>query len=427
VNLMLERICHSATIRAVTLPRGHPIRAMVQRYSKAPAKTHLPPLQKMIKRFQIKPQHYKTIMPDPRSPTYKKTFTSTIAESKEESIKEEKKDEADIRIYTDGSGYKGSVRAAAVLYRKGVQEPMKTLHFHLGSLKKHTTYEGEAVGSILAAWMLQDQPEVGKVAITSYSDSQAFIKVMGARKSGPGQYLVLEYMRLTEIMNDGTDIPSTTGTVKFTLKWIAVHKGVIGNERVDEEAKRAAQGESSPPEELPPILHKRLPLSAAAVKQEHAEVQKKRWKEEWKVSPCYARFQHIDKAFPFNKFQLISSKLSRSQSSLLIQIQTGHIPLNSYLYRIKKSGTRQCDACWGANQLTITETVVYYLFECQAYATERYDMDRALGRHSRDLQGILVSLDRIKELLKFVGRMARFKMTLGDAIGDVSHLETEEV
>ena len=41
----------------------------------------------------------------------------------------------------------------------------------------------------------------------------------------------------------------------------------------------------------------------------------------------------------------------------------------------------------------------------------------------RDLKGILVSLDKIKELLKFVWRTSRFKTTLGDAIGDVSHLE----
>ena len=53
-------------------------------------------------------------------------------------------------------------------------------------------------------------------------------------------------------------------------------------------------------------------------------------------------------------------------------------------------------------------------------------MDRALGRHSRDLRGILASLDRIKELLKFVGRTARLKATLGDTIGDVSHLENED-
>ena len=76
--------------------------------------------------------------------------------------------------------------------------------------------------------------------------------------------------------------------------------------------------------------------------------------------------------------------------------------------------------------MEITETVVHFLFECQTYAVERYDMDRALGRHSRDLRGILASLDRIKELLKFVGRMARLKATLGDTIGDVSHLENED-
>ena len=76
--------------------------------------------------------------------------------------------------------------------------------------------------------------------------------------------------------------------------------------------------------------------------------------------------------------------------------------------------------------MTVTETVVHYLFECQAYREERYDMDRALGRLSRDLWGILASLDGIKELLKYVGRMARFKTTLGSALGDVSHLESEE-
>jgi hypothetical protein len=53
-------------------------------------------------------------------------------------------------------------------------------------------------------------------------------------------------------------------------------------------------------------------------------------------------------------------------------------------------------------------------------------MDKALGHHSRDFQGILASLDRVKELLKFVGRMARLKTTFGNTIGDVSNLETEE-
>ena len=276
------------------------------------------------------------------------------------------------------------------------------------------------------AWMLQGRPEVGKATATSYSDSQAFIKATGARNTGPGQYLVLEYPRLTEIMKDDTNTPSPTGTPKFALKWIAAHKGVKGNERVDEEVKRAAQGESSSLEELPTILRKHLPTSASVAKQEFAETQKARWLETWKTLPCFARFQHIDTSFPFNKFRKISSVLSRSQSSLLIQLRTGHIPLNSYLHHIKKSATRHCTNCWDASHRSIIETVIHYLFECQTYATEHYDMDRALGHHSRDLKGILGRLDRIKELLKYVGRTARFKMTLGDAIGDVSHLEPEE-
>ena len=49
-----------------------------------------------------------------------------------------------------------------------------------------------------------------------------------------------------------------------------------------------------------------------------------------------------------------------------------------------------------------------------------------LGHYLRDLKGILASLDKSKELLKYVRWTSRFKMMLGDAIGDESHLEPEE-
>ena len=201
---------------------------------------------------------------------------------------------------------------------------------------------------------------------------------------------------------------------------------MVGNERVDKEAKRAAQGESSLLEELPPILRRCLPYSTSAVKQEFAESQKARWREAWQGSPHYARFQHINTNFPFSKFWKLSDRLSRSQVSLLMQLQTGHIPLNLYLHRIKKSTTRRCESCWGIARLEVTETVIHFLFECQAYVAERYDVDRALGCWSRDFQGIMASLEGVKKLLKYVGKTARFKKMLGDALGDVSHLDSEE-
>lgn len=55
VNLQLEHICHAVAIRAATLPVGHPICTMVQKYSTTPEKTHLPPLQKLIEYFKMKP------------------------------------------------------------------------------------------------------------------------------------------------------------------------------------------------------------------------------------------------------------------------------------------------------------------------------------------------------------------------------------
>lgn len=121
-------------------------------------------------------------------------------------------------------------------------------------------------------------------------------------------------------------------------------------------------GESSPDdsEELPPILRKRLPYSASAVKEEFAEAQKVSWIKMWTASPRFARFQHVDTAFPFNKYRKTVIALSRAQSSLLFQLRTGHIPLNSYLHRIKKSVTRRYASCWDAGRGSIlVETAPY--------------------------------------------------------------------
>ena len=68
------------------------------RLQQDPSKTHLAPLQKLIEHFKIKPRHFKTIKRDSRPPMYKRAFTATISDSKEESIKEEAKDNSNIKI-----------------------------------------------------------------------------------------------------------------------------------------------------------------------------------------------------------------------------------------------------------------------------------------------------------------------------------------
>lgn len=56
-----------------------------------------------------------------------------------------------------------------------------------------------------------------------------------------------------------------TGGQSLTLRWIPGHKGNEGNEKVDDEAKEAARGISSPTSIRPsPTTKKILPFSKVA-------------------------------------------------------------------------------------------------------------------------------------------------------------------
>jgi ribonuclease HI len=149
------------------------------------------------------------------------------------------------------------------MYRKGRAGPEKILHFHLGTLERHTNYEAEAVGLLLAMWMLQNQHVMGRLNVSIYVDSQALLKAIKKGAVGPGQYLIEAVIRQAEKVNQVED------RSKLRVRWISTHSEVMGNERADAEAKRAAQGLSSLAHMLPPVLHNSIPHSATALKQDH--------------------------------------------------------------------------------------------------------------------------------------------------------------
>ncbi|KAF9554023.1 hypothetical protein CPC08DRAFT_607889, partial [Agrocybe pediades] len=53
----------------------------------------------------------------------------------------------------------------------------------------------------------------------------------------------------------------------------------------------------------------------------------------------------------------------RRQASILIQLRTGHLPLNDYLYKWKLSPSPTCPACTTNRD----ETLDHILTECPAY------------------------------------------------------------
>jgi len=200
-------------------------------------------------------------------------------------MESEAADNSEVKLYADGSGLEGNVGAAAALYRQGRQNP-KVLRYCLGPLTHHTTYSAEAVGTSLALYLLSKELDVSSVSLNI--DSQATITAMNKQEARSGQHIIEECIRLVwKCWKNNHQL-----NYHLNIHWISGHSGVEGNELVDEEAKRAAQGNSSAKRSLPNYLQKNnLPCSISASKQSFDEELKKRWETSWHASLCYNKIQ----------------------------------------------------------------------------------------------------------------------------------------
>jgi hypothetical protein len=172
---------------------------------------------------------------------------------------------------------------------------------------------------------------------------------------------------------------------QLTLRWMAGHIGIDGNELVDGEAKKAARGQSSNPKSLPCILRRKPKTNTAALKQHHRKQSTACWKKIW-ARPVRGKQDHrIVHSSPSKKFiETISNpELPRQAASLISQLHIKHIPLNNYLHRSKCVDSPQCPACGDAS-----ETVEHYLLNCPAYAHERWALEKAI-KHKPDLKVLL--------------------------------------
>ena len=59
------------------------------------------------------------------------------------------------------------------------------------------------------------------------------------------------------------------GEAVIEMRWTPGHEGIPENERADEEAKRAARGDSSPDDQLPETYKRTIPISRSAALQSH--------------------------------------------------------------------------------------------------------------------------------------------------------------
>ncbi|KAF8814435.1 hypothetical protein BYT27DRAFT_7023973, partial [Phlegmacium glaucopus] len=111
--------------------------------------------------------------------------------------------------------------------------------------------------------------------------------------------------------------------IRLTFRWMPGHKGIEGNERADEEAKRAITDANIQPADradLPKLLQKQLPYSKAAVQQSFHAKLKALAQKEWLASPRYDYSKHILPTAPTSKFLSLTCTLSHKHTSILTQL-----------------------------------------------------------------------------------------------------------
>jgi hypothetical protein len=196
---------------------------------------------------------------------------------------------------------------------------------------------------------------------------------------------------------------------RITLKWISGHSGVRGNERADDLAKEAAAGRASGRADLPRILQRTLPASASAVKQEYMRHLRDMWTLDWTTSPRRERMERMDDNFPFDSYRKRQYGLSRTHASLLLQVRSGHLPLNPYLHRIGKSETKRCLSCSDAQGGNApAESTKHFIYDCRAYATQREKMIKDIGATNLAIKDIMLEPKRMRALAWYMVATRRF-------------------
>ena len=71
-----------------------------------------------------------------------------------------------------------------------------------------------------------------------------------------------------------------------------------------------------------------------------------------------------------NRFTYATQNTPKGQASLLMQIRTGHFPINAYLKRFHRSESAKCDRC----DKEADKTVEHFLFTCKAHQDQRRDI-----------------------------------------------------
>lgn len=312
------------------------------------------------------------------------------------------KDKADVMGFADGSGYKGGIGAAAILYKGG--EEVDAVRLSLGSEDDHEVYEAECAGLILTLHLARKQAVVGKLSI--WIDNTAAITATNTATPGPSHYLLDHFHSVL------TELRAKHPGIKIIISWVPGHMGYAGNERADSEAKKAAMGQTSYRSYLPSQLQQPLPRSRTSVVRVFAKELGYRHSEIWNKSPRYEKFQAINASnatMASRGYWKLLRELPRKLLTILTQLRMGHIPLQRHLHRIRRTETDVCPCC-----KQCPETVFHYIMQCSTHRVPRARLRSHFSHRDWNIATLLTKTKAIGHLFRFINDTNRFHHIIGE-------------
>lgn len=388
IELRLNQICYKAAIRICTLPDTHPLQPLASRAARYHSiRRHRSALHNLMHAWRLDPRDFETIRPFPVPPTWTPPFTHDIASNKEAALTRARtrSREHDLCLYSDGSGIDNSIGAACITDGR---DDSFNRRVHLGSAHDHTVFESEVVGATLALSSVPHLPHLRNLFIGI--DSQSAIRALHRPRQQPGQYLLLEFH--AELARLKRRAPH----LQLHIGWVPGHLDFEPNERVDKEAKSAAQNDATPHPTTPSLFHSPLPRSAAAAKAAFQSQTSASWTTSWISSPRYDRFNRLDKTASVHSYHKPLLDLSRRNSSLIVQLRTRMVGLNAWLFKIHRAESPLCQTCHQR------EDVTHFIFFCSRFTHHRLILRSALGRKATSLGYLLTNEKGIRHLLRYV-------------------------
>ena len=402
LQLQIRKICQNLALRIATLPAHHPLFRTANKAAKKVPKRHPSPLQIILCLLPAHPSKMETIDTLRKPLEWRQPFATRIPNSEEEALALNNENMDDVKLFTDGSGLNGHIGAAAVLTR-GFHPYIIARHY-LRPDTKHTVYEGECVGQLLGLHLLKRLStglDIRSVTITV--DNQASISAHVSTKPGPGSYLINQIHEAVQV------VKRSHGLARIRMHWIPGHKGVPESARADKEAKKATEGAHRNLNDNARILRQQLPFSKSATKQLMRDRLIREVAEIFHKSHRSAKMLKIDLFMPATKFPSETAPFERRHTSILTQLRTSHVPLQSYLYRFKIEAHPICPHCH-----VEPESLTHFLKYCPAHSDARKELLKAIGRLTNLDTSTLGNPKFHRSILKFLHSSKQFQDTHGN-------------